>query len=65
MFVTRLGLALRAESSCCQKKCLDDSAKEVVYWFLQQTTGEYFMEERGFSGCLYNLPSHGHSYLDW
>ena len=36
---------------------------------LAETTGEYFLEERGFiqseRDCLYNLPSRGRGYLDW
>lgn len=65
MFVMSLGRAAGAESCCCQRKRLDDSANEVLYWVWQQTTGNYFMEQRGCSSCLYRLPSHGHSYLDW
>lgn len=65
MFVMSLGRAAGAESCCCQRKRFDDSANEVLYWVWQQTTGNYFMEQRGCSCCLYRLPSHGHSYLDW
>lgn len=60
-----LGSAAGTESCCCQRKRLDDSANEVLYWVWQQTTGGYFMEERGYNSCLYSLPSQGHSYLDW